>query len=102
MIRRPPRSTLFPYTTLFRSKVVVVSVDEARSDYHQSVLAGYDQREVGIMHDGAIPRAIDDQIAERVEAVKQAAVPRTGPVQCDAYHIVGIGGARVGVHLLDR
>src|SRR2546426_5378122 len=23
MIRRPPRSTLFPYTTLFRSKVVV-------------------------------------------------------------------------------
>src|SRR5438874_8303986 len=24
MIRRPPRSTLFPYTTLFRSKVFVV------------------------------------------------------------------------------
>src|SRR2546429_3566644 len=24
MIRRPPRSTLFPYTTLFRSGVVVV------------------------------------------------------------------------------
>src|SRR2546430_3906943 len=23
MIRRPPRSTLFPYTTLFRSKLVV-------------------------------------------------------------------------------
>src|SRR2546430_13270857 len=29
MIRRPPRSTLFPYTTLFRSRdrVVVVAVD---------------------------------------------------------------------------
>src|SRR5947199_3348588 len=26
MIRRPPRSTLFPYTTLFRSKVDFVSV----------------------------------------------------------------------------
>src|SRR3712207_7603543 len=25
MIRRPPRSTLFPYTTLFRSKDVVIS-----------------------------------------------------------------------------
>src|SRR5256885_7500890 len=25
MIRRPPRSTLFPYTTLFRSKVVVLN-----------------------------------------------------------------------------
>src|SRR3712207_8374374 len=24
MIRRPPRSTLFPYTTLFRSRLVVV------------------------------------------------------------------------------
>src|SRR3712207_7088241 len=30
MIRRPPRSTLFPYTTLFRSAVVVgVAADEA-------------------------------------------------------------------------
>src|SRR2546423_10068649 len=28
MIRRPPRSTLFPYTTLFRSQEVVVVVDE--------------------------------------------------------------------------
>src|SRR2546430_17017925 len=26
MIRRPPRSTLFPYTTLFRSPLVTVSV----------------------------------------------------------------------------
>src|SRR5687767_15197413 len=24
MIRRPPRSTLFPYTTLFRSRVLVI------------------------------------------------------------------------------
>src|SRR3712207_8451465 len=24
MIRRPPRSTLFPYTTLFRSKIMVL------------------------------------------------------------------------------
>src|SRR3712207_7219391 len=30
MIRRPPRSTLFPYTTLFRS--VVVRVAAARDD----------------------------------------------------------------------
>src|SRR3712207_7898807 len=26
MIRRPPRSTLFPYTTLFRSKVIADAV----------------------------------------------------------------------------
>src|SRR3712207_8015385 len=28
MIRRPPRSTLFPYTTLFRSPVAVVDADQ--------------------------------------------------------------------------
>src|SRR2546430_7534949 len=27
MIRRPPRSTLFPYTTLFRSKIVDIDMD---------------------------------------------------------------------------
>src|SRR2546430_17386340 len=30
MIRRPPRSTLFPYTTLFRSKVALVEIVRAR------------------------------------------------------------------------
>src|SRR3712207_4629714 len=28
MIRRPPRSTLFPYTTLFRSKRILLTVIE--------------------------------------------------------------------------
>src|SRR5699024_12523761 len=28
MIRRPPRSTLFPYTTLFRSKRILVSLNK--------------------------------------------------------------------------
>src|SRR2546422_5138004 len=32
MIRRPPRSTLFPYTTLFRSNVGVVEVPDPRLD----------------------------------------------------------------------
>src|SRR3712207_6928631 len=33
MIRRPPRSTLFPYTTLFRSGFVVV--EEGRVERHR-------------------------------------------------------------------
>src|SRR3712207_8590951 len=33
MIRRPPRSTLFPYTTLFRSTEVVVAVHEGTPLY---------------------------------------------------------------------
>src|SRR2546422_6758706 len=31
MIRRPPRSTLFPYTTLFRSRIVSCCVPTART-----------------------------------------------------------------------
>src|SRR3712207_7916830 len=31
MIRRPPRSTLFPYTTLFRSRVARMQVTEPRT-----------------------------------------------------------------------
>src|SRR2546421_7627369 len=44
MIRRPPRSTLFPYTTLFRSAQVVVAVGEAEAAlrrggaHHRAVL----------------------------------------------------------------
>src|SRR5260221_9075444 len=34
MIRRPPRSTLFPYTTLFRSAHRPPSRTEAPSSYH--------------------------------------------------------------------
>src|SRR2546426_9353874 len=31
MIRRPPRSTLFPYTTLFRSLLIVFADDQINS-----------------------------------------------------------------------
>src|SRR3712207_7715767 len=35
MIRRPPRSTLFPYTTLFRSRVIGIDDDQhARAGRH--------------------------------------------------------------------
>src|SRR5438034_8003994 len=34
MIRRPPRSTLFPYTTLFRSDCRAMEVREAPNGFH--------------------------------------------------------------------
>src|SRR5258708_12332358 len=37
MIRRPPRSTLFPYTTLFRSMLVLVARSFLRKDVFDRV-----------------------------------------------------------------
>src|SRR5437870_7492928 len=39
MIRRPPRSTLFPYTTLFRSELIRCCLHLRRSDREYSKLA---------------------------------------------------------------
>src|SRR3712207_7571149 len=38
MIRRPPRSTLFPYTTLFRSTLVVAREDGHHGEPEEAVL----------------------------------------------------------------
>src|SRR2546422_6190785 len=60
MIRRPPRSTLFPYTTLFRSQQAVVRGDEElarrlrRERAPLGTHAGIDDDEV----DGALREAV--------------------------------------------
>src|SRR3712207_8714379 len=43
MIRRPPRSTLFPYTTLFRSGVVHLAVRQHADEHREQ--PGEEQRE---------------------------------------------------------
>src|SRR3712207_3049839 len=57
MIRRPPRSTLFPYTTLFRSEVEV-------GDYRVSLLEAEKGAHVVVVGDGA--RAPDGAEAQGV------------------------------------
>src|SRR5688572_32035627 len=42
MIRRPPRSTLFPYTTLFRSSIAGIAQVISASCPSTNVIAGYD------------------------------------------------------------
>src|SRR5438552_13730480 len=54
MLRRPPRSTLFPYTTLFRSRVVRVVHRNADVLEHGPSLS---QLEVDRRHRAAIGRA---------------------------------------------
>src|SRR3712207_6863181 len=47
MIRRPPRSTLFPYTTLFRSQGLDVEIPTVRSDQGDAELDGAGIDELG-------------------------------------------------------
>src|SRR2546427_4208885 len=46
MIRRPPRSTLFPYTTLFRSRL---GDPPARAGAHQTVVGGWIMKRMPIV-----------------------------------------------------
>src|SRR3989441_12160670 len=48
MIRRPPRSTLFPYTTLFRSLDLVVKLDPWQEDKEYDRL-GLDEKAYPIL-----------------------------------------------------
>src|SRR3712207_6912070 len=80
MIRRPPRSTLFPYTTLFRS--------EADQRAHLPLVPRHDAREGGF---GA-------RIVGRVAAL--ARLLRVELAELDQrLHVVGIGADRKSTRL---
>src|SRR5256885_11653415 len=55
MIRRPPRSTLFPYTTLFRS--YVAAIQAATNAYNQAVKMKMELERASMPSD--LQRAID-------------------------------------------
>src|SRR3712207_8860779 len=75
MIRRPPRSTLFPYTTLFRSSGSWLEPPRAAPDRPLSQLAGPSISRPQRPAPGAVPgrtlparaSAVDDLAAVRVQ-----------------------------------
>src|SRR3712207_8576694 len=60
MIRRPPRSTLFPYTTLFRSRPGVDALGERRAPDQMSRVLGL-VRLVHLMTDDLAAEQVEDQ-----------------------------------------
>src|SRR2546430_9018874 len=53
MIRRPPRSTLFPYTTLFRSLALLGEAGDQEADEHDRTAHGaHDRADRGIQVNG--------------------------------------------------
>src|SRR5256885_6699301 len=69
MIRRPPRSTLFPYTTLFRSGASAVAPENTYAAFEQAVAQGAEYAETDIrrtadgqlvlLHDATLDRTSD-------------------------------------------
>src|SRR5256886_8874826 len=87
MIRRPPRSTLFPYTTLFRSgrvyrrKAVGVDRDDVAEDVARAVAR---QVEVAVLREVHRRRAVgggvvvEDQLVRAREGVGHPRSERAG------------------------
>src|SRR2546422_6288118 len=79
MIRRPPRSTLFPYTTLFRSAATVASQLHVRAQEAERQIAGVAQQ--ALRHGAEIARASEllgslvghlDQVSKATGTLEQS------------------------------
>src|SRR3712207_8209359 len=85
MIRRPPRSTLFPYTTLFRSLVLVA---EGRQ------LGRADEGEVERVeeeHDPLAPVVLEaDRLSKLLPAPRRPGRQRTPLYSCHASFLFGV------------
>src|SRR2546422_9597830 len=68
MIRRPPRSTLFPYTTLFRSEIAAVVVVDAVTRYVPGVVG----KEESILRDSFSDPAAESQLVEHPHYTRPA------------------------------
>src|SRR3989449_7730187 len=68
MIRRPPRSTLFPYTTLFRSRLgeeeLTLRLTPAGTDF--LVDRGYDEHFGARPLKRAIQKYVEDPLSEKI------------------------------------
>src|SRR2546425_3700596 len=72
MIRRPPRSTLFPYTTLFRSLGTELASDQKIGDPKQAL-------------DTAIEQFLDKQILPETRETLERSEEHTSELQSLAY-----------------
>src|SRR2546427_13145021 len=71
MIRRPPRSTLFPYTTLFRSRVLDFFEQQGLTP---ELLREVSQHQVGLLAREFDALDLDPRVIGRDRSVRLAAV----------------------------
>src|SRR2546426_2945686 len=71
MIRRPPRSTLFPYTTLFRSTVLRYVADELAGWHARALKTEAELREHQGQPRGAASARLDPEVRNRIADLEQ-------------------------------
>src|SRR2546429_7893232 len=108
MIRRPPRSTLFPYTTLFRSHVLLAVLEERRlppddraGDLHEGFVADLQAlqepaRLLQLCAHGGVARVAPDEAG--VTLIEAHARQRRG-VDLDAPAVLGAAHEHIGHHV---
>src|SRR2546425_6625587 len=83
MIRRPPRSTLFPYTTLFRSDLAdVLFREEALGDGGEEVGGGDEGQHGDTEHDAAVAQG---QVERSLVGAERRSEEHTSELQSLAY-----------------
>src|SRR2546430_11330668 len=70
MIRRPPRSTLFPYTTLFRSHHHRVTEAVARAEQAAAAAAGGVREQALVFRDHRISIAVEMRSEEHTSEIQ--------------------------------
>src|SRR3712207_1527247 len=103
MIRRPPRSTLFPYTTLFRSNVyalgdIVPGLQLAHRGFQQGIFVAEEIAGLApaVIDESAIPRVTycEPEVAS-VGLNEEAARERFGEVETATYDLAGNGRSQI-------
>src|SRR3712207_8571440 len=102
MIRRPPRSTLFPYTTLFRSEVAAAEAGEAdQVEPARPRVVGDDHRNAGLVAVDVAHLPPADQLVHHAAAAQPRSEEHTSELQSRQYLVCRLLLAKKNTHTPD-
>src|SRR3712207_4848010 len=106
MIRRPPRSTLFPYTTLFRSPGTFHAVYNASKSFVQSFALALREelKDTGVTVTALMPGPVETEFFERADMedtpIGESSKDTPDDVAKDGFEAMMAGEERVVSHSL--
>src|SRR5690554_8131176 len=90
MLRPPPRSTLFPYTTLFRSEIITEQFYLFDEDFYSIDVSGKSDRKADKMLKSEINR-FDDLVNEEIVQNEDGSMALIGEIQYSYTYTSGSG-----------